>query len=202
MSWPFHDCFWFLKSLCTSTGCCPAVSADQTVKHFNSKAKETGGSLELNLDKLWGGESSCWSCFCFSYCLQEGIYPATLHRQLQLAIRLFFLSAASKRGRTVNRLLCLLWIMLACCILCKRTPERPRSLGWLYQAGDVAAPALPRVHARPGVQHSLGSTYQGAGSPPAPGHLSGLPCCKSREGRPCSPALGGDAQPAERATGE
>lgn len=122
MSWPFHDCYWFLKSLCTSTGCCPAVSADQTVKHFNSKAKEPGSSLELHLDKLWGGESSCWSCFCFSCCLQGGIYPATLHRQLQLAIRLFFLSAAFKRGRTVNHLLCLLWIMLACCI-CVSVPH-------------------------------------------------------------------------------
>lgn len=61
--------------------------------------------------------------FCFDCCLKGGIYPATLHRLLQLAIRLFFIFTSFKRGRTINCLLWLPWITLACCILCVSVPH-------------------------------------------------------------------------------
>lgn len=51
------------------------------------------------------GRAAADPVFVSTAACKEVIYPATLCRVLQLAIRLFFLSAAFKRGRTVNCLL-------------------------------------------------------------------------------------------------
>lgn len=126
------------------------------------------------------GRSSCWSCFCFDCCLQRVIYPATLHRLLQIAMRLFFLSAAFKRGRFVNCLLWLLWIALACSFLSAYLTV----ITEFSQAGYDAVPALPHVHVHSRVHHPLGSSHQGAALSSDPGQLLGLSCCRFREENP------------------
>lgn len=204
VSRPFRNCYWFLKSLCISKGCCTAISVHQTAKHFPPKQENLAGawsSTWSTLGKLWGGESSCWSCFCFDCCLQGVIYPATLHRLLQLAIRLCLLSAALKRVRTVNCLLCSLWITLACCTLGKHAPWwQGAQDSFIRQVMLLCLPFPMCTHTPACSPH--GEHIPGCSFTSSTRAALGGPLCKSQRGKHPSPALAGDAQPADRVTGE
>lgn len=184
MSWPFHDWCWFLKSLCIPKGCCPAISVDQTVKHFSPKQENLAAALSSEwgrLDELWGEESSCWSCFLFRLLLERrylSCYTSQAAPTCHKAF-LYFYIIQEKQDYKLSSLITLNHISLLY-FVCKCTPCWPKRGGFIREATLLHLPFPMCTHAAacstPWGAHTREQLYpqcQGSfqGSPANPTHL-------------------------------